>query len=151
MPKRRPADDRRIYCRPPATNRCPGSHRWGACRSSSGHRSKILSFAERIGRWPNSLPAVAGRRPLHDFCDMVQGRENPAMTCRCQKVGIGEKSWDRRTIYKACDVPLSWGPWHASVGYSLRPTRTSSLSMHAVCLSHCYKVLSDPIWWELDE
>ena len=24
---------------------------------------------------------------------------------------------------------LSWGPWHASVGYSLRPTRTSSLSM----------------------
>ena len=41
---------------------------------------------------------------------------------------------------------LSWGPSHASVGYSLQPTRTSSLSMDAVCLSHCYKVLSDPIW-----
>ena len=107
MPKRRPADDRGIYCRPPATDRCPGSHRWGACRSSSGHRPKILSFAERIGRWPNSLPAAAGRRPLHDFYDVVQGRENPAMTCQCQKVDIGEKSWDRRTIYKACDVPFS--------------------------------------------
>ena len=46
---------------------------------------------------------------------------------------------------------LSWGPLHASVGYSLRPTRTSSLSEDAVCHSHCYKVLSDPIWWELDE
>ena len=34
---------------------------------------------------------------------------------------------------------LSWGPSHASVGYSLRPTRISSLSMDAVCLSHCYK------------
>ena len=41
---------------------------------------------------------------------------------------------------------LSWGSCHTSVGYSLRPTRTSSLSMDAVCLSHCYKVLSDRIW-----
>ena len=41
---------------------------------------------------------------------------------------------------------LSWGPLHASVGNSLRSTRTSSLLMDAVCLSHCYKVLSDPIW-----
>ena len=51
--------------------------------------------------------AVAGRRPLHDFYDMVQGRENPPMTCRCQKVGIGEKSAGHRSIYKACDVGLS--------------------------------------------
>ena len=107
MPKRRPADDRRIYCRPTATGRCPGSHRWAACRSSSGHRPKILSSAERIGRSPNSRPAVAGRRPLHDFYDMVQGRENPAMICRCKKVGIGEKSADHRRIYNPCDVPLT--------------------------------------------
>ena len=46
---------------------------------------------------------------------------------------------------------LRWVPSHASVGYSLRPTHTSSLSIDAMCLSHCYKVLSDPIWWELDE
>ena len=38
---------------------------------------------------------------------MVQGRENPAMICLCQKVGIGEKSGGHRRIYKACDVPLS--------------------------------------------
>ena len=84
MPKRRPADDRRIYCRPMATDICPGSHRWGACRSSSGHRPKILSSAERIGRI--GLPVAASRHPLHDVYDMVQGRENPAMICRCQKV-----------------------------------------------------------------
>ena len=107
MPKRRPADDHRIYCHLTATDRCPGRHRWGACRSSSGHRLKILSSAEWIGLWPNSLPAAAGRRPLHDFYDMVQGRENPAMICRCQKVGIGEKSCGHRRIYKACDVPFS--------------------------------------------
>ena len=106
MPKRRPADDRRIYCRPTATGRCPGGHRWAACRSSSGHRPKILSSAERIGRSPNSRPAVAGRRPLHDFYDMVQGRENPAMISRCQKVVIGEKSADHRRIYNPCDVPF---------------------------------------------
>ena len=35
---------------------------------------------------------------------MVQGRENPPMTCRCQKVGIGEKSAGHRSIYKACDL-----------------------------------------------
>ena len=37
---------------------------------------------------------------------MVQGRENPAMICRCQKVGIGEKSADHRRIYNPCDVPI---------------------------------------------
>ena len=107
MPKRRPANDHRIYCRPTATDRCPGNHRWGTCRSSSGHRPKILSYAERIRQWPNSLPAAAGRRPLHDFYDMVQGRENPAIICRCQKVGIGEKSSVHRGIYNPCDVPLN--------------------------------------------
>ena len=55
--------------------------------------------------WANR--AVAGRRPLHDFYDMVQGRENPAMICRCQKVGIGEKSADHRRIYYPCDVPIN--------------------------------------------
>ena len=37
---------------------------------------------------------------------MVQGRENPPMTCRYRKVGIGEKSAGHRSIYKACDVGL---------------------------------------------
>ena len=41
---------------------------------------------------------------------------------------------------------LSRGAMYASAGYSLRTTRTWSLSIDAVCLSHCYKVLSDPIW-----
>ena len=39
---------------------------------------------------------------------MVQGQENRPMSCRCQKVGIGEKSSGHRSIYKACDVPFSW-------------------------------------------
>ena len=43
---------------------------------------------------------------------------------------------------------LRGGPWHTSAGYSLRPTCTSSLSIDAVCISDCYKVLSDPIWWQ---
>ena len=107
MPKRRPADDRRIYCRPTATGRCPSGHRWAACRSPSGHRPKILSSAERIGQSPNSCPAVAVRRPLYDFYDIVQGRENPTMIWRCQKVGIGEKSGGHRTIYNPCDVALN--------------------------------------------
>ena len=47
---------------------------------------------------PNSLPAAASRQPLHDFYDMVQGQENPPMTCWCQKVGIGEKSAGHRSI-----------------------------------------------------
>ena len=44
---------------------------------------------------------------LHDFYDMVQGRENLPITCRCQKVGIGEKSAGHRSIYKACDVGIT--------------------------------------------
>ena len=52
--------------------------------------------------------AVAGRRPLHDFYDIVQGRENPPMTCQCRKVGIGEKSAGHRSIYKACDVGFTF-------------------------------------------
>ena len=59
--------------------------------------------------------AVAGRHLLHHFYDMVQGRENPPMTCRCQKVGIGEKSAGHRSIYKACDVGISEVPLGATV------------------------------------
>ena len=77
----------------------------------AGHRPEILSFAERIGRWPNSLPAAAGRRELLDFYDMVQGRENPPMTCRCQKVGIDEKFTGHRAIYKACDIGIKTVCW----------------------------------------
>ena len=106
MPERWPADDRRISWRPTATGRCPASHRWATGRSSSGHRQKILSSAKWIGRSPNSRLAVAGRRPLPDFYDIVQGRKNPAMICRCQKTGIGEKSGDHRRIYKACEVGI---------------------------------------------
>ena len=60
-----------------------------------------MSSAEQIGQSPNSHPAAAGRRPLPDLYDMVQGRENPAVICRCQKTGIGEKSGDHRTIYNS--------------------------------------------------
>ena len=63
----------------------------------------------QIGRSPNSHPAAAGRHPLPDLYDMVQGRENPAVICRCKKTGIGGKSGDHRTIYKACDVGLKFG------------------------------------------
>ena len=37
-------------------------------------------------------PSGGRQASLHDFYDMVQGRENLAMTCQCQKVGISEKS-----------------------------------------------------------
>ena len=107
MTCRWPGGDRMISCRPTATGRRPGSHRPGACRSPSGHRPKVMSPAEKIGRSPNSHPAVAGRRLCLTFYDMVQGLENPAMIRRCLKTGIGGKSADHRTIYKACDIGLN--------------------------------------------
>ena len=57
-----------------------------------------MSSAEQIGRSPNGHLAAAGRRPLPDLYDLVQGRENQAVICRCQKTGIGGKSADHRTI-----------------------------------------------------
>ena len=66
-----------------------------------------MSSAEQIGRSPNSHLAAAGRRPLPDLYDLVQGRENPAVICRCQKTGIGGKSGDHRTILKACDAAFN--------------------------------------------
>ena len=101
MPERRPADDRRIYCHLTATGRWPGSHCRGACRSLSGHRPKIMSSVEQIGRSPNSHLAAAGRRPLPDLYDLVQGRENPAVICWFQK------SADHRTILKACEAAVN--------------------------------------------
>ena len=50
---------------------------------------------------------MAGRRPQPDLYDLVQGRENPAVICRCQKTEIGGKSADHRPILKACDAALS--------------------------------------------
>ena len=73
-----------------------------------------MSSAEQIGRSPNSHLAAAGRRPLPDLYDLVQGRENPAVICRCQKTGIGGKSGDHRTIYKACDVAITPKKLHHS-------------------------------------
>ncbi len=120
MPERRSADDRRISWHPTATGRCPGSHRWATGRSPSGHRPKFWSSAKWIGRPPSSRLAVAGRRLVLDFYDPVQGRKNPAMICRCLKTGIGGKSGDHRTIYKACDVAFSGlVPWLVSKRESL--------------------------------
>ena len=65
-----------------------------------------MSSAEQIGRSPNGHLAAAGRRPLPDLYDLVQGRENRAVICRCQKTGIGGKSADHRPILKACDAAL---------------------------------------------
>ena len=143
MPKRRPADDRRIYCRPTATGRCPSSHRWAACRSPSGHRPKILSSAERIRQSPNSRQAVAMRRPLYDFYDMVQGRENPAMICRCQKVGIGEKSAGHRTIYIPCDVAFIWWTLIYYLDNFVADCTLLSvvISTHITLYSKCWSVL----------
>ena len=107
MPERRSADDRRISWHPTVTGRCPGSHRWATGRSPSGHRPKFWSSAKWIGQPPSSRLAVAGRRLVLDFYDPVQGRKNPAMICRCLKTGIGGKSGDHRTIYKACDVAIT--------------------------------------------
>ena len=106
MTCRWPGGDRTISCRPTATGRRPGSHRPGACRSPSGHRPKVMSLAEEIGRSPNSHPAVASRRLCLTFYDMVQGRENSPMIRRCLKTGIGGKSADHRTILKACDTAI---------------------------------------------
>ena len=66
-----------------------------------------MSSAEQIGRSLNSHLAAAGRRLLPDLYDLVQGRENPAVICRCQKTGIGGKSADHRTILKACDAAFN--------------------------------------------
>ena len=96
MPERQPADDLQMIVGFIVIR-----------RRLAKNRPKILSSAERITRSPNSHPAAAGRRPLPDLYDMVQGPENPAMICRCQKVGIAEKSGSHRRIYKACDVPFS--------------------------------------------
>ena len=131
MPERRPADDRRISWHPTATGRCPGSHRWATGRSSLGHRPKFLSSAKWIGRSPNSRLAVAARHPVHDFYDMVQGRKNPAMICRCQKTGIGGKSGDHRTIYKGCDVGISNRFEHPSFRESCKTSvETKKLKKH---------------------
>ena len=107
-PERRSSDDRRISWHPTATGRSPGSHRWTTCRWPSGHRPKFRSSAKWIGRPPSSRLAVAGRRPQPDLYDLVQGRENPAVICRCQKTGIGGKSADHRPILKACDAAFTW-------------------------------------------
>ena len=112
MPERRSADDRRISWHLTATGRCHGSHRWATGRSPSGHCPKFRSSAKWIGRPLSSRLAVAGGRLVLDFYDPVQGRKNPAMICRCLKTGIGGKSGDHRTIYKACDVALMLlGQW----------------------------------------
>ena len=66
-----------------------------------------MSSAEQIGRSPNGHLAAAGRRPLPDLYDLVQGRENRAVICRCQKTGIGGKSADHRPILKACDAAFT--------------------------------------------
>ena len=139
MPERRPADDRRISWHPTATGRCRGSHRWATGRSSSGHRLKFLSSAKWIGRSPDSHLAVAARRPVHDFYDMVQGRKNPAMICRCQKTGIGWKSGDHRTIYKACDVGIISA--HRSLCTRKMIYLTEKLFMSLwICKMYCWEI-----------
>ena len=140
MPERRSADDWRISWHPTATGRCPDSHRWATGRSPSGHRPKFWSSAKWIGRPPSSRLAVAGRRLVLDFYDPVQGQKNPAMICRCLKTGIGRKSGDHRTIYKACDVALmaEWleqaSQWHEMYCHDLEVMNLSRVGSDLRCI-----------------
>ena len=108
MPERRPADDlpmivgfivirRRLAGGPAVTAGVPADRRRDIGRKLCHLRNK--SGDRRTVTW---------RRPADvrclNFKDRVQGRENPAVICRCQKTGIGGKSGDHPTIYKACDV-----------------------------------------------
>ena len=53
--------------RPAVIDRTSSGDRLESGRSPPGHRPKIWSLEDKIGRWPNSLPAAAVRRPLADF------------------------------------------------------------------------------------
>ena len=110
MPKWWPADDCRIYCRPPATGRRPASHRWGACRSSSGHRRGIGRKFCHLQSESGAGRTVSQRRPAGVRCftfttwfKVEKIHRWPADV----KVGIGEKSTGHRAIYKACDVGIT--------------------------------------------
>ena len=103
MPKRRPADDLpmivgfivvrwrpagapAVIAGPPADRRRNIGRKFCHLLSKSGGHRTVAR------RWPS---------------DMVQGRENPTMIWRSQKVGIGEKSTGHRRIYNPCDVAFN--------------------------------------------
>ena len=89
---------------PPVIARAPADHRRGTAGASAGNFVNSRANRPVAARSPN------GGRPTSAawFYNLLQGRENRRMTCRCRKIGIGEKSAGHRPIYKACDVGLSW-------------------------------------------
>ena len=46
--------------------------------------------------------------PTAWLCDMVQGQENPAVSCRSRKIGIRQKSTGHQAIYVSWDVGLRY-------------------------------------------
>ena len=91
--RRRPAGAPPVTTRPPAD--CRRGIAWKFChlQSESGGRRTVA------WRWPADVRCLT-------FTTWFKVEKNPAMICRCQKTGIGEKSGDHSRIYKACEVGI---------------------------------------------
>ena len=93
--RRRPAGVPAVTAGAPADRRRDIGRKFCHLLSESGGGRTVSQ------RWPADVRCLT-------FTTWFKGRENPAMICRCQKGGIGEKSSGHRGIYIPCDVPFRW-------------------------------------------
>ena len=118
--------------KPKRTRRWQHAHQTVTCRwsqdslSSAGNRQEPqrspLNLLTIVGGAPaENLVISRGNRPVAEqspgsgrqapagwLYDMVQGQENPAVSCRSRKIGIRQKSTGHRVIYVSWDVGFRW-------------------------------------------
>ena len=75
-------------------------------RDTGGASAENLVISS--GNRPVAEQSSGGSRqaPAGWLYDMVQGQENPAVSCRSRKIGIRQKSTGHRAIYVSWDVGL---------------------------------------------
>ena len=94
---------RRSTGAPTVTGRPPDDRRRGIGGTLA--ENLVISWGNRTVA--ERSPDGGRQAPAGWLYDLVQGQENRPVSCRSQKIGIGEKSADHRSIYKACDVGLT--------------------------------------------
>ena len=83
-------------------------------RFKVGHRSKIWSFEDKIGRRPNSLPAAIIRWPLGEFTTLF----------KVKKIGRGLTDLNLAIIAQKSESVLETSSESSCIGTSALPTKT---------------------------
>ena len=100
-------------------------------RDTGGASAENLVISSGNRPVAQQSPGGGRQAPAGWLYDMVQGQENPAVSCRSRKIGIRQKSTSHRAIYVSWDVGFSL-EWARELKGNWSNAKVTTEAAHAI-------------------